>query len=155
MKLSEILTKQAICVPLESRTKHEVLRELVGALPSSANSEIRERIYEAILEREARLSTGIGQGIAIPHGSCALLHSIEMAVGIARTPIEFETIDGEPVVIFFLLASPAGSADAHIQALGQISRLCISDEFRAELAAVSDAEEVLALLRREEVRSDP
>jgi mannitol/fructose-specific phosphotransferase system IIA component (Ntr-type) len=75
-----------------------------------------------------------------------------MAVGIARPGIEFETIDGNPVEIFFLLVSPPGSEEAHIQALGQISRLCISDAFRAELTSASNAAELADLLRRAEDR---
>ena len=152
MKLSEILTKESIRVPLESKTKGDVLRELVAFLPSAKGAQAQDRIFEAILERESRMSTGIGQGIAIPHGKCALVRSIEMAVGISRTPIDFGALDGNPVVIFFLLASHDDAPEAHIQALAEISRMCVSDEFRDELAAASGAGEVLALLQRQETR---
>lgn len=106
MKLSELLTPERIRIPLLAKTKDEVLRELVSILPGIAGSEEREGILEAVLEREGRMSTGIGQGVAIPHGKTASVPGMEMAFGIASRPIDFEALDGDPVGIFFLLLSP-------------------------------------------------
>ena len=150
MKLSELLTPERIRIPLRSSTKDEVLRELVSILPGPADSEEREGILEAVLEREGRMSTGIGQGVAIPHGKTPAVSTMEMAFGIAPQAIEYEALDGDPVEIFFLLLSPPDLTGPHIQTLARISRLLSSDTFRDELAAAKGPEDVLGLFRREE-----
>jgi mannitol/fructose-specific phosphotransferase system IIA component (Ntr-type) len=107
---------------------------------------VREQILESVLEREGRMSTGIGQGIAIPDGKCALVEGIEIAFGLAQPPIEFDSLDGEPVRIFFLLVSPPELTGPHIQALAQISRMLSADSVRDDLLLAESAERVLALL---------
>lgn len=146
MKLSETLQAPSIRIPLESTTKEDVLGELAGLLPSGSNASVREQILESVLEREGRMSTGIGQGIAIPHGKCPLVEGIEIAFGIARPPIDFDSLDGEPVRIFFLLVSPPELTGPHIQALAQISRMLSADSVRDDLLLAESAERVLALL---------
>ena len=150
MKLSVLLAPERIRIPLQSTTKDDVLRELVSILPGPADSEEREGILEAVLEREGRMSTGIGQGVAIPHGKTASVPGMEMTFGIAPRPIQYEALDGDPVGIFFLLLSPPDLTGPHIQTLARISRLLSSDTFREELAAAQGPEDVLALFRREE-----
>lgn len=155
MKLSESLDAARIRIPLAASSKEDVLRELVGLLPRAAEEEdLRERVIEAVLEREQRMSTGIGQGVAIPHGKCGLLDGMEVAFGLAPQGIEYDSLDGEPVRILFLLVSPPRMAGEHIQALAQISRMLSSDAIREELASAADAEAVRDLLRREEALQD-
>lgn len=150
MNLSEFLGPDRIRVPLRSRQKEDVLRELVELLPSASGEDRAEQILEAVIEREKRMSTGIGKGVAIPHGKTDLVPAMEMAFGIAAEPVDFESLDGDPCAIFFLLVSPPELTGPHIKALAQISRMLTSDVVRDELAQAPDAEAVLALFRRHE-----
>jgi PTS system nitrogen regulatory IIA component len=150
MKLSEILHPECVRIPLASSTKEGVLRELVGLLPSSGDEAVRDQLLSAVLEREKRMSTGIGQGLAIPHGKSDRVSTMEIGFGITRTPIDFDALDGDPVDMFFLLVSPPDMTGPHIKALAQISRMLSSDSLRDELGAATAAEQVLDLFRREE-----
>ena len=150
MKLSEILRPESIRIPLASSTKDAVLHELVGLLPSSADESVRDQLLAAVLERESRMSTGIGQGIAIPHGKTDQVSAMEIGFGISPAPIDFEALDGDPVDVFFVLVSPPDLTGPHIKALAQISRILASDTVRRELVEAGGAEEVLGLFRREE-----
>jgi fructose-specific phosphotransferase system IIA component len=154
MKLSEMLDVRGIRIPLEGRNKEDVLRELVGLLAGGDDGERSETIYEAVAERERRMSTGIGQGVAIPHGKSDRVGGMEIAFGISAQPVDYDALDGEPVSLFFLLVSPPDRTGDHIKALAQISRLLTSDAVRDELTAAKSAEDVLRLLRREEALQD-
>ena len=151
MKLSERLTPNRIRIPLTSQTKDEVLQELVSILPDRDDEE-RERILQAILDREAKMSTGIGQGVAIPHGKCECVREMEIAFGISPQPIDFASLDGKPVQVFFLLVSAPDKSGPHIKALAQISRMLSSPSLREELGVAQTPEDVARLIReREEV----
>jgi mannitol/fructose-specific phosphotransferase system IIA component (Ntr-type) len=154
MKLSDYLDAHHIRIPLRSTTKEDILRELVSLLPSATDDDRAEQLFEAVLERESRMSTGIGQGVAIPHGKCDLVQDMEVAFGVAERPIEYEALDGDPCSIFFLLVSRPELTGPHIKALAQISRMLTSDSVRDELAAADDADAVLALFRREEALAE-
>ena len=154
MKLSEILRPESIRIPLASSTKDAVLHELVGLLPSSADEGVRDQLLSAVLERESRMSTGIGQGIAIPHGKSDQVSGMEIGFGISPTPIDFEALDGDPVDVFFVLVSPPDLTGPHIKALAQISRMLSSDTLREELAAATGPDQVMELFRREETLLD-
>ncbi len=151
MKLSELLCPDRIRIPLASRTKEDVLRELVSILPGRDDPEVREQLLQAVLDRENRMSTGIGMGVAIPHGKSNLVEGMEVTFGLATNAIDFDALDGEPVNIFFLLISPPDFAGPHIKTLARISRMLSSDEIRDGLTTATSAAEVLDLVRREEV----
>jgi len=153
MKLSDMLDAGCIRIPLRSDTKEDVLRELVGLLTGD-DGDRTDTIFEAVAERERRMSTGIGQGVAIPHGKSDLVGGMEIAFGIAAEPLDYDALDGEPVSLFFLLVSPPDRTGDHIKALAQISRLLTSDAVRDELTAAKSADDVLRLLRREEALQD-
>jgi len=150
VKLSEKLTEERIRIPLAATTKAEVLAELVGLLPAAADPERRRRILEAVVEREQRMSTGIGQGIAIPHGKCGLVGDLEVACGLASKPIPFDALDGEPCSVFFLLVSPPEMSGPHIQALARISRMLGAEPVRKAVAGAGNAAALLEVMRREE-----
>ncbi|HET9888084.1 MAG TPA: PTS sugar transporter subunit IIA [bacterium] len=150
MKFAELLCAEQIRVPLQSRNKAGVLRELVALLPSAKDATACDAILESVLEREAKMSTGIGQGVAIPHGRSDLIPDMEMAFGISSVPIEFDSLDGKPVEIFFLIVTTPAKAGAHIQALARISRMLASERLREGLAEVRTPEGVLELFRRED-----
>jgi mannitol/fructose-specific phosphotransferase system IIA component (Ntr-type) len=150
MKLADSLSPAQIRVPLAAQSKPEVLRELVSLLPSATSQETRERVLESVLDRESKMSTGIGQGVAIPHGRSELVRDVEMAFGISRVPIEFDALDGRPVEVFFLIVTTPSRGGAHLQALARISRMLSSERLRDDLSCVRTAQEVLTLFRREE-----
>ena len=150
MTLTKILQPTCVKVPLEGKDKKSVITELVDLLDGNGALLDKEMALNAVLVREQTKSTGIGSGIAIPHGKCAAVKELVMAIGLASEAIDFESVDGKPVKIIFLLVSPANQTGPHIQALAKISRLMLDAEFKEELEGASSAEEVYELLDRQE-----
>jgi mannitol/fructose-specific phosphotransferase system IIA component (Ntr-type) len=148
--LSELLTVERIKIPLESQTKDDLLRELVGVVSGTAAPPDREDMLRAVREREAVLSTGIGHGVAIPHGKSGAVSDLRMAAGRAAEPVDFDALDGQPVSLFFLLVGPEAAAGPHIKALSRISRLVRKDDVREKLVAARTAEEFLHALQEAE-----
>jgi fructose-specific phosphotransferase system IIA component len=146
MTLTQVLQTNCVKVPVEGRDKEAVITELVDLLEASGALMDRDVALEAVLTRERIQSTGTGAGIAIPHGKCNAVKEVVMAIGIAREPIEFESIDGQPVKILFLLVSPADQTGPHIQALAAISKLMINEQFRHKLEQADCADDVYTLL---------
>jgi fructose-specific phosphotransferase system IIA component len=152
MILTQILQPNCIKVPVESKDKKAVITELVDLVDSNTTGILLDKnaILEAVLAREDARSTGIGSAIAIPHGKCAAVKELAMALGIAKDPIDFGSIDGRPVKIIMLLLSPADQTGPHIQALAKISRLMLDDKFKERLEKASSAEEAYRLLSNKE-----
>jgi fructose-specific phosphotransferase system IIA component len=148
--LTELLSVERIKIPLEAQTKDDLLRELVDVCAEADNIEDHDDVLRAVREREAVLSTGIGHGVAIPHGKSAAVSGLRMAAGRAAEPIEFDALDGKPVSLFFLLVGPESAAGPHIKALSRISRLVRRDEVRERLVSATTAEEFLSALREAE-----
>ncbi len=146
LELRNIVTRDCVKVPLEATDKRGVIDELVDVI--AANNAVRkpEALKEAVWTREQTRTTGIGQGLAIPHGKCEGLDSLAMAIGKPSKPMDFEAIDQKPVKLVVLLASPPDRTSDHIQALAHISRLLVSDEFRASIYAAEDADQLWELL---------
>jgi mannitol/fructose-specific phosphotransferase system IIA component (Ntr-type) len=122
MKLLDIIRPESIVVPLAATTKHEAIDALVDLLASQKRIPDAAALKRVVWEREMQRSTGIGEGLAIPHGKCPGLAGLVVAIGKPAEPIEFEAIDQKPVRLVILLASPADRIAEHIQALGRISR---------------------------------
>lgn len=150
MKLTEILQPSSIKVPLESKDKKSAIIELVDLLDSKHLLSDRDIVLESVLMREQTRSTGIGSGIAIPHGKCSAVKELIMAIGIANKPIDFESVDGKPVKIILLLVSPANQTGPHIQALAQISRLMLDEKFKEKLKNSGSADEAYELLSKKD-----
>ena len=150
MLLSELLTADRVKVPLGSRTKNDVLRELVDLVANERNAIDAEPILAAVRERELVLSTGIGAGIAIPHGKTPHVDQLMVAAGVAREPVDFDALDGQPVRLFFLLVGPESAAGAHVKVLSRISRLLRRDQLRRDLMTASSAEAFLSIVRSSE-----
>ncbi len=148
MGFTQNLQPNCVKVPVESRDKEAVIAELVDLLDAKGLLSDRDVALQAVLTRERIQSTGTGLGIAIPHGKCKAVKELVMAVGIAREPIEFQSVDGKPVTILILLISPADQTGPHIQALAKISRLMLNEDFRKKLEKAASAEEVYELLSR-------
>ena len=146
MTLTQVLQTNCVKVPVEGRDKEAVITELIDLLDTSGALMDRDVALDAVLTRERIQSTGTGAGIAIPHGKCNAVKEVVMAIGIAREPIEFESVDGQPVKILFLLVSPADQTGPHIQALAAISRLMVNEQFRHKLEQADCADDVYELL---------
>jgi fructose-specific phosphotransferase system IIA component len=145
--LTELLSIERIRIPLQATTKDDVLVELVDVCANGNNVEDRQDMLRAVREREAVLSTGIGHGVAIPHGKSASVGRLLMAAGRTAQPVEFDALDGEPVSLFFLLVGPEAAAGPHIKALSRISRMVRQDEVRQRLIAAQSPEEFLQILQ--------
>jgi mannitol/fructose-specific phosphotransferase system IIA component (Ntr-type) len=138
VRLSEFLTPARIRVPLAARDKEGVLRELVELV---GNGGLTDEVLGAILERERQFPTGIGYGVAVPHGKTPALSALVMVAGTTPAPVPYETIDGQPVRLFFLLAGPESAAGAHVKALSRISRLVRQEPVRGRLLGAKTPEE--------------
>ena len=152
MILTQILQPTCVKVPLEGRDKDSVITELVDLLDENKLLLDRKTALDAVFTREKTRSTGIGSGIAIPHGKCNAVRELIMALGIAREPIDFESVDGKPVSIVILLVSPADQTGPHIRALARISRLMLDDDFKNALEKASSAQGAYELLSEREGR---
>ena len=150
MLLSELLSADRVKVPLGSRTKSDVLRELVELVTRGRNGQDADSILSSVRDREMVLSTGIGGGVAIPHGKTPSVDQLVLVAGVAPQPIDFDALDGKPVQLFFLLVGPESASGAHVKALSRISRLLRREQLRADLVAATSPEEFLRIVRASE-----
>ncbi|HZW10234.1 MAG TPA: PTS sugar transporter subunit IIA [Phycisphaerales bacterium] len=150
MNLLEILNSNCIKAPLTATDKRGVIDELVDVLAAAGSVSDPAALKEAVWTREQTRTTGIGHGLAIPHGKCAGMTSLVMAIGKPARPLDFEAIDGRPVQLVVLLASPPDRTSDHIQALARVSRLMTMEEFRARIYGARTAEEIWTLLKEQE-----
>jgi mannitol/fructose-specific phosphotransferase system IIA component (Ntr-type) len=148
--LSELLSADRVKVPLSGRTKSDLLRELVELAVEGREGLDIEPVLASVLEREQVLSTGIGSGVAIPHGKTPYIDQLVLAAGVAPAPVDFDALDGRPVQLFFLLVGPESASGAHVKALSRISRLLRRDQLRADLLAAASPEEFLAIVHESE-----
>ncbi|OGW87017.1 MAG: hypothetical protein A3C35_00645 [Omnitrophica bacterium RIFCSPHIGHO2_02_FULL_46_11] len=150
MKISETLDKRAIKIGLNATAKEDVLKELVDVLAQVENIGDAKGILKALIERENLGSTGIGQGIAIPHGKTDKVTRLVAVLGISKSGVNFDALDGEPVYIFFLLVAPKATAGPHLKALAQISRLLRDSYFCELIRKCKTEEELFQLIKNEE-----
>jgi PTS system nitrogen regulatory IIA component len=134
--------------------KEEIIHELVELLVKAGSIKERDvtRLVQILMKREALGSTGIGQGVAIPHGKSDAVTRLVAAFGVSRTGVDFESLDGEPVSLFFLLIAPEDSAGPHLKALARISRLLKDKHFRDSLKASKDEQALVRIIREEDAR---
>ncbi|HEX8522856.1 MAG TPA: PTS sugar transporter subunit IIA [Tepidisphaeraceae bacterium] len=150
MRLTEILKPHDIKIPLSAKTKSEAIAELVQVLADNNEITDGKKVLEAVLEREATRTTGIGNGLAIPHGKCSGTTNLVMAIGKPATPIDFQAIDGRPVTIIWMLSSPPDKTGPHIHALARISRLMTIDKFRHSLLQAKTPQEAYDIIVQQE-----
>lgn len=150
MTLLDILSPESTSVDLKGETKEEIIAELVDSLTVGDAISDRDKVLQAVLEREKIMSTGIGDGIAIPHGKSDSVVKLVAALGTQRRGVDFEALDGEPAYVFFLLVSPANVSGPHIKALARISRLLKNDEFKKKLISASSSAEIIDAIKSEE-----
>ncbi|MDA0746976.1 MAG: PTS sugar transporter subunit IIA [bacterium] len=149
MTLMEILSGKSVIVGLQGQSKREILEEIVQAVDESKITD-RQKVLDAVLQREEIMSTGIGHGIAIPHGKSEHVNELGGVLGIKREGVDFDSLDGKSTYIFFLLVSPMDVSGPHIKALARISRLLKGEDFRQRLIASQSSEEAIACIEEEE-----
>jgi len=146
MQLTDILQSDCVKVPLDATGKQEAIYELVELLCTQCHIEEVDELKQAIWERELTRTTGIGHGIAIPHGKTLAVPQLCMAVGKPTKPIEFGAIDGQPVELIFLLASPLDQTGPHIQSLARISQMLTQEQIRSNIMTTTTADDVYSLI---------
>ena len=150
MKITDFLDHRAIKIGLTATDKEGILKELVEVLAQVKDIGDQKAIVRALSERENLGSTGIGQGIAIPHGKTDRIKELTAVLGISRKGVNFEALDGEAVYIFFLLVAPKDTAGPHLKALAQISRLLRDSYFCELIKRCQTPDELYELIKREE-----
>jgi len=152
MKITDFLSQKGIQLDLGSTEKEPVLKELVKVLGGIHDLGDEKGIVKTLIERENLGSTGIGQGIAIPHGKSDRVKELVAVLGLSRQGVNFEALDGEPVYILFLLVAPKNNAGPHLKALAQISRLLRDSYFCDLLKRCKTSQDVFDLIQKEENR---
>jgi PTS system nitrogen regulatory IIA component len=152
MKIMDILVKDAVVLNLESRGKPEVLAEMAQALARAESSIESGALLSVLEEREALQSTGIGEGVAIPHGKLPGLHRLIASFARSREGVDFDSIDGQPTHLFFLLVVPEHSGGQHLKALARISRFFRDAAFRARLHEAESLEDVHRAIEEEDAK---
>jgi PTS system nitrogen regulatory IIA component len=153
MKIAEFLSPNAVVADLSSTTKPEVLKELCSSLARSNPLLRADRLVEVLQERERLGSTGIGEGVAIPHGKLGGLSQLMASFGVSRGGVDFDAIDGKKTHLFFALVAPENSAGVHLKALARISRLFKNPSFRSAILAAPSAQEIYALIAQEDAKA--
>jgi mannitol/fructose-specific phosphotransferase system IIA component (Ntr-type) len=151
LRVGDLLAPERVKVPVEGLDKESILAELVDLAARSAGlAARRDEIYQAVWEREKVLSTGIGEGIALPHAKIPGLGAIAMAAGVSRRPVEFGALDAGPVRLLFLVLGPETAADSQVRLLSRISRLLSGESLRQRLVSAEDAGRFCEILREAE-----
>ena len=150
MRLTELLNAQAITTRLRSRTKRDTIAELVDLLEAAHGLSSKGEILDRVLRREAMMSTGIGNGVAIPHGKARLVDRLVAACGVSQEGLDFESVDGEPATLFILLVAPETGGAMHVKVLANISRLLKEETVRQSLREATGPDAFLATLRAAE-----
>ncbi len=155
MLLSELITIERILPRMSAATRDEAIAELAALVAAARGEEIQRRVAQVLGDRERLASTGIGNGIAIPHGKLDLMGELVVGLGRSEAGVDFFAVDGQPVHVFFVLLAPETSTNVHLKALARISKLCRSAGFLASLRQAGDAAQMHALLVQEEGRLKP
>ncbi|MFL5321845.1 MAG: PTS sugar transporter subunit IIA [Myxococcaceae bacterium] len=153
MKIAEFLSPLAVVADLSAQSKAEVLQELSRTLAKSNPALRPDRLVEVLQDREKLGSTGIGEGVAIPHGKLPGMSQLMASFGVSRNGIDFEAIDGKPTHLFFALVAPENSAGIHLKALARISRLFKNPAFRQNILQAKSSEEIYQLIAHEDSRA--
>jgi mannitol/fructose-specific phosphotransferase system IIA component (Ntr-type) len=152
MLLTELLTRDRVLVPLSARDKSGIIAELTRHLTDSSGGNYSD-VLGAVQEREAGWSTGVGFGVAIPHARSSAVKELTLVCGVSREPVPYDSIDGEPVRLFFLIVGPDASAGQHVKLLSRIARLVRREDLRERLCGAQTADEFYEALLDEESRA--
>ncbi|MFB5166329.1 fructose-specific PTS transporter subunit EIIC [Parageobacillus toebii] len=150
MKITDLLTKETIILHLKAKTKEEVIDELVAKLQEAGVLRDAQAFKEAIFAREAQSTTGVGDGIAIPHAKTAAVKRPAVAFGRSESGIDYDALDGKPSHLFFMIAAPEGANNTHLEALARLSSMLMDSSFRARIESASNEEEFIRLIAEKE-----
>ena len=151
MLLTELLSPDRVLLPLPAGDRQSAIAMLTRRLADLADARYEE-VLDAVLERESVQSTGIGFGVAIPHGRCASVRELAMVAGVSPGPVPFDAIDGDPVRLFFLIVGPEATAGLHVKILSRIARLVRRDSVRQQLVEATTADAFYNVLLDAEAR---
>jgi PTS system nitrogen regulatory IIA component len=152
MKIVDFIREDLILPELQSAQKVDVLSELATHLASRHEGVSKEDLVKVLIERERLASTAIGEGIAIPHGKLDTIGKLVACVGRAKEGVDFDSMDGRPTHLFFVLVAPENSTGVHLKALARISRLFKDGEFRTRLMSARDAKEMYKIIADEDAK---
>ena len=150
MRISEILNEQMVLTDLQGNSKEDVINALVDLIGSSTKVLDKEKVRKAIFDREKLMSTGVGNGFAIPHGKTDAVTDIVAAFAVTAEPIDFDAMDKKPVRLVFLLVGKDNMVGPHIKLLSRISRLMTKEQFRTKLLGLRSTNDILETFRQEE-----
>ncbi len=153
MKMLDFLDRKAITVDLKSTKKEDVIKELVDLISVAHPIKDKNALLATLMNRELLGSTGIGQGIGIPHAKSGAVNGLIAALGISRAGVDFDSLDGEPTHIFLLLVAPEDAAGPHLKALAKISRMLQDKFIRDSLISAKDEDAVFAIIKQEDGKS--
>ena len=149
MAIVDLISSEVIRVPLKSKNKIEVIRELVDVLDKAGKISDRESVFNAVVARENMGSTGLEKGIAVPHAKTEKVKALTLAIGIAPDGVDFDALDGEPSKLFFLLLAQPNQSGPHIEALAEIARITRSKNFCRSLLNAESEDEVVEIFRED------
>jgi PTS system fructose-specific IIC component/PTS system nitrogen regulatory IIA component len=150
MLLHDLFTPEFILVDLQAEDKEEVFEELVDRFCQTIKSDAREEILDALRQREAKMSTGIQKGVAIPHGKTNAVDRVYGVLGISRKGIDYEALDGNPVHLLFMVLGPTGDSEKHLKVLQRMAELLANPQFFSDIAAQRDVQNVYGVLKKYE-----
>ena len=149
MKILDVLLKEAILSDMKANDKKGVLEELVTPVARIAGIN-HDYLVKVLMERERLGSTGIGEGIGIPHGKVKDLESLVLGFGLSKKGVDFDSMDGKPAHIFFLLLTPENSTGLHLKLLARISRILKNDPFKQKLLRATNRDKIYSIIKEEE-----
>jgi fructose-specific phosphotransferase system IIA component len=150
MKITEILNERVVRTNLPGSSKEEIINAMIDLAGSQKSVQDKDRMRQAILEREKIMSTGVGSGFAIPHGKTDAVSDIVAAFAVTAQPIDYQSLDDQPVRLVFLLVGRDTMVGPHIKLLSRISRLMNNEDFRKRLLEAESPQEILEAFRQEE-----
>jgi len=152
MKIVDLISREMIIPALAAKTKPAIIRELAEHLAERTDHVDSDELARVLIDREGLASTAIGEGVAIPHGKLPSVEDIVACIGRARGGVDFDSMDGQPTYLFFVMVAPESSTGAHLKALARISRVFKDPEFRRRLLAAPDAESMYHVVADEDAK---
>ncbi|GAE44270.1 PTS system [Mesobacillus boroniphilus JCM 21738] len=146
MRITELLTRETILLPMIAVSKQDAVNELVGVLERAGKITDRNAFEEAILKREQQSTTGVGDGIAIPHAKTSVVKDAAIVFGRSEAGVEYESLDGQPAHLFFMIAAPEGANNTHLEALARLSSILMNADAREKLLGAKTADDVIGII---------
>lgn len=154
MKITELLTQETILLNIEGNGKLDAINQLVDTLYSAGKLTDKDTYKQAILKREEQSTTGIGEGIAIPHAKTSAVKSPAIAFGRSISGVDYESLDGQPANLFFMIAAPDGANNTHLEALSRLSTLLLKEEVRSKLLNATSKQDIISIIDSYDVEEE-